>query len=449
MNTPFVTVEETPSVARKGRTQRVLEAMSQVATLSEALRILGASIMVGSMSLFLMQGWVEGNDVSRYFTLLAQTVLLAVGGFGLSYLLKENKGARLFFGLSLVSVTANFTILGALIYSVFQLDNGLGQYPAFATWQLGSLSQTLLVLAIALAILVPVTWLGFKILARRSASWLTPTYLLANTLLLIPVRESMWAMAVCFVAIAASSVALSRNANGDPTLTLLEGRFAKLVLFVPALIVFCRSSYLYDLDSFSFTIISTGIYLALRAVYLKMPRDGWVASILDCLSLPLVLIAAGSFVEAVDRYLPSTVEIPVFAIACLPMLIDLVERSHGTSRSWVMGLLGSFLICGSVMLNELFHAGFGITLLALCLSGLVVFYGFRAQHATAKWLGIVTFVGVLALDLADIVVVFEFGWLPLAITGTAIIVAASILDRHGAAIKIRWSEFTQSKLVKR
>ena len=102
-----------------GRIQRSLQ---NFASVSEALRFLGAAVLLASMSIFLLQGWNEGNDISRYLLLLSQTGLLAASGFALSYGLKETKGARIFFGLALISIPANFTILSALLYSVFQWD---------------------------------------------------------------------------------------------------------------------------------------------------------------------------------------------------------------------------------------------------------------------------------------------------------------------------------------
>ena len=70
------------------------------------------------MSSFMLQDWGSANDIQHYFMLLMQSALLAGAGFAMSYLLKENKGARIFFGLGLISVTANFTILGALVFSL-------------------------------------------------------------------------------------------------------------------------------------------------------------------------------------------------------------------------------------------------------------------------------------------------------------------------------------------
>ena len=48
---------------------RVLKSLRNFATLSEALRILGAGVLLASMSVFLLQGWSEGNDIRRYLLL--------------------------------------------------------------------------------------------------------------------------------------------------------------------------------------------------------------------------------------------------------------------------------------------------------------------------------------------------------------------------------------------
>ncbi len=45
--------------------RKVMNTLRQFATVSELLRIAGAAIMVGSLSLFMMQGWLEGNDIQR------------------------------------------------------------------------------------------------------------------------------------------------------------------------------------------------------------------------------------------------------------------------------------------------------------------------------------------------------------------------------------------------
>jgi len=72
------------------------------------LRVFGACAVIASLSLFLIEGWTDGNDLNRYFKLLAQTGLITGAGLFLSFVVKEVKGARVFFGVFLrVTVQAN------------------------------------------------------------------------------------------------------------------------------------------------------------------------------------------------------------------------------------------------------------------------------------------------------------------------------------------------------
>ena len=107
-----ITVDQVEEYVALNR-ESILDKIKRVASISEILRIIGACAVIASMSMFLLQGWSSGNDIARYFKLLTQTGLLAGAGLGLSFIIKEPKGARLFFGLALISIVSNFTILGA------------------------------------------------------------------------------------------------------------------------------------------------------------------------------------------------------------------------------------------------------------------------------------------------------------------------------------------------
>ena len=188
MNAPALDTE-----ARDAGRWKVLVLMQSAfsyATLSNLLRVLGAGVLVASVSIFLMKGWSTGNDIQRYLMLLAHTVLLGVTGLGIGYWIRESKGARLFLALSLVSAVVNFAVLGGLIYSQVQWDNGLSLYPGFARWQACFLISFFTTAGAALMLLVPVSWIAFLTLARRSALPLTLLFLASGSLLLIPIRQT-------------------------------------------------------------------------------------------------------------------------------------------------------------------------------------------------------------------------------------------------------------------
>lgn len=414
----------------------VLDTLKRMASVSELLRILGAAVMVGALSMFMMQGWLEGNDIQRYFKLLAETLLLTAGGFFLSAWLKEHKGARLFFGLGLASIAANFTILGALVYSVFQFDGLLGNYPKYAAWVSQSPGQVLVVTALALAVLIPVTRLAFSVLARPAAGWLTSTYLLGGALLLIPVRGSVWSclLAAGFVAFAISRIA--RHRQGERTPDTTESRFSLLMLFLPPIILCVRSLYFYDVEALALGCMSVAAFLLLRHLSLGS-RHLAVQRTLDTVSVPLALAAAGSLVSGLS-FVHYTMQFPLLALLLFVMLGELTVRRMNTTRSTVFGALGALLVSSILMCNELFADSFAVALTGLAGASLLIASGYWLKRAVISFFGVLTML-FIAIDCA-----LEFShwfhvnnWVLLSILGAGAIVLASLLDRHGASLKLK------------
>ena len=255
-----------PAAPRNGM-ERIMKSLQNFATVSEALRILGAAVLLASMSIFLLQGWNEGNDIHRYLLLLSQTGLLAASGFALSHGLKETKGARLFFGLALVSIPANFTILSALIYSVFQWDGGLITYPGYATWSIGDVAGIGITLGGAMLVLIPVTMFCFAIMARRSAITLSLHFLAINCLLLLPIRSSTAIGVVALLATTYALLVVSKLARVDGALKTPEGKFALMTLFIPGAIILFRSMYFYQVDSLLIAMLSVAVFLTAIVTY--------------------------------------------------------------------------------------------------------------------------------------------------------------------------------------
>ena len=59
-------VDDNPPPPSRFSVDNVMRSLRNIATLSEALRILGAGVILVSMSVFLLQGWNAGNDINRY-----------------------------------------------------------------------------------------------------------------------------------------------------------------------------------------------------------------------------------------------------------------------------------------------------------------------------------------------------------------------------------------------
>lgn len=252
------------TVLESKTTQGFLQRLESVMSLSKLLRIIGVCGVLASMSLFLMEGWSQGNDIQRYLKLLAQTGLLTAAGFGVTYLLKEYKSARLFFALSLISVTANFTILGALIYSMVQWDGALIDYPAALTWQTVSAASFWPVFAGSALLLSGVSYFSFSIFNRKSAWPLTVGFLLLNSVLLLPLRESFAVACLLGVSVLIAIRLSSRLIREPHFVATPEAKFSLLTLFIPASIVLVRAVSLYNVDEVLSITLSGIAYIALR-----------------------------------------------------------------------------------------------------------------------------------------------------------------------------------------
>jgi len=437
----YVVVDEGPDqvASRTGpRVENVLQSLRNFATLSEALRILGASVLLASMSVFLLQGWNEGNDVRRYLLLLTQTGLLTAAGFAMSHGLKEAKGARMFFGLALVSVPANFTILGALLYSVFQWDGALTTYPGYATWQIENVASTGITLAGAMLVLLPVTFFCFAVMARHSARALSVHFLVLNALLLLPIRSSLAAGTIALLGVLYALHVAGLMAGQDRAMKTGEGRFALTTLFIPLGIILFRSMYFYRIDALMVAMVSLAFFFAARQASQFPGRSERVALMLEVLSVPIALTAAISMTNAFSPMLIDALEAPFFAAVYTTMSFDLLRRTQSRKLAKLIGITVSVFVALSFIFSVAVSPSAGTAILSLVAGALLFFAGITLRNIVALSAGVLTMVAGVTFGFDEIVrLVVTSGWIELALFGATAIMLASVLERHGVAIKLR------------
>ena len=426
--------------ASRSGLEGILQSLQGFATVSEVLRFLGAGVLVASMSVFLLQGWNEGNDISRYLLLLSQTGLLAAAGFALAYGLKETKGARVFFGLALISVPANFTILSALLYSVLQWDGALGTYPEYATWQITDLASVGLTFGGALVVLIPATMFCFAIMARRSATWLTAHFLLLNALLLLPIRSSTAVGMLALLGTIYALYAIGKLIRKDGALRTPEGKFALATLFIPVGIILFRSMYFYQLDSLLIGMLSSAVFLVVRQLSRFPDRNQRVAVLLDLISLPIALIAASALTDAFTRNVPWEFQAPIFAVVFAAMALDVARRTDSRLLASTAGTAVSVLTAASFIFSVSL-AGSALGALLCLVAGLImVLVGHALKDRLAFAAGGLTVLAGAAFGFSDVIdLIMHSGWIELAVFGAVLIALGSLLDRHGASLKLRLS----------
>ncbi|MDJ0700484.1 MAG: hypothetical protein QNJ07_11565 [Woeseiaceae bacterium] len=423
----------------------VMESIRNFATLSEALRILGATVLLASMSLFLLQGWNDGNDISRYLLLLAQTGLLAAGGFALSHGLKETRGARIFFGLALVSVPANFTILGALLYSVFQWDGGLTTYPGYAEWRIEDVANIGITLGGAMLVLVPVTLFCFAIMARHSAKTLSLHFIALNALLLLPIRSSMAAGTIALIGTVYALYVIGRQVGRDRALNTGEGKFALTTLFIPIGIILFRSMYFYQVDSLMVAMLSLAVFMAMRQASLFPGRAPRMAQALEALSLLIALVVATSITNAFAPSIAYALLAPLFSVSYAMLAMDVLRRTDSRFLKGTAASTTSLFVSLSFILSVSLEPSGWTALLALLAGATLMLAGMAFRSRTATVAGSFTVLAGGVFGFEEIVkLVVASSWIDLAIFGACAIALGSVLDRHGVPLKLRLTKWMES-----
>ena len=420
---------------------RTLNAIREGASIAGFLRISGAALMVLSLSAFLMQGVEAASDLHRYLLLLGQTLLLTAAGFAVGFWLKEPRGARVFFSLALISIPANFAVLGAMIYSIAPLDELVTHYPAYASWHSASVKELLIAAAAALVILVPMSLFCFAVMARHSKWWLSTCYLSASATLLIPMRDTLSITligSVCMVAIV--TLLASRKAR-HPRKATGEERFATALLFIPPLLILARSAMLYGVDLYLALAMSIGIHYLFRQLVIARTDNHVLSTLIQLVATGTGLTLAVLATVVLDKefsifgghepYL-------LFAGLWLMINLDLLRYFSGTRLKSAIHIFWGVLCCIPVLVDlSIFNGHMDFTE-ALSFALLIVSAGVIARHRLLVTMGALALAAVLLDSGAHLfTLALEAGWLGMAVAGASTIVAGSVLERFWPVIRLR------------
>ena len=419
----------------------IIDLISKMTNFASLLRVCGALIMLVAMSSYLTQGWSEGNDISRYYMLLSQIFLLAASGLGLSYLLKENKGARVFFGLVLISITVNMTTLGALIFSTTQWGSELAHYPGFAKWVAPEFGAIVAALVGTLAISAPVAWVSQKVLARRSAHILSALFLFTNLLLLLPVRESVFVGVLALFAVLLPLWILAKRIAEDHTLRTPEGLFAMASIFVPAGIIICRSIWLYPVDEILQIILAGTAYISIRFCAQQTEEASFARGVTHLLAH---IAAVGIAIPAAwlaARFLTGELAVNVFGIVLAALLMEISTRCQKPIVPVCMAgvVLGVSHLLPVIFVDDMPNA-------ILCIFAGLAIIAVSRQHGLRYMmtLGALMVLAGAARQIMEVVEMIDFSnWITLSVMGGTIIITASLIERHGAVIKMKWDRMAQ------
>lgn len=432
-NTPRVLEhDETP----QKQPSALLELFRKYASLSDLLRYGGALSVAVAMALFLVEGVQAFNDLQRFLTMLGFTAALGVAGFLSSLLLKEQRGSRVFVGLALLSVPVNFTVFGALLYSMFPLDGMAAAYPGFAQWQAASVSDMAIAIGAGVAVLLPVVWLGYTVLARSDKQWLSAALVISSVALVIPVRQELIVAVIALLAASASWWFLRRYGKGSLALKTLEGKFASTLLFIAPLILVGRSMFLYQASGALLLMLSAGAYFAARQLLASRSAANWFTALTSLFALNMTFAVGGSVIAISEQLIDDEFATLFATIVFLLINYDLVKVSVNKRLANTMGLASVVLSCCLIVALAVFGGKTMLTmacvaaLISIVIAGYTLAYPGASVIATASLaaIAIIHFDAIWDMALGT-------GWWGVAALGVVAIVAGSLVDRMGTVVK--------------
>jgi hypothetical protein len=407
--------------------------------LPSLLRILGTTALLVAMYSFLVKGWNSGGDVYRYLLMLVHTGAMTAIGLTSGHWLKEGKGARLLLTLALVSVSANFAILGAFIFSQTPAAAAVN-YPGYVAWSVGSLSAALMVTGGALIVLLPVVLLGFRVLTRSMSSRLAVLYLISNAALLVPLRDPYL---VGYMVGGLSLFVLvfsGKTAQQNVSAKTHEGMMALVLQYLPIAVLLCRNLWLYAPDLFLLTILALTLFFALRQVSIRLGGFHAIRSLVELVSvLPALGFGAGlGATIAENGFVASELILPVATLATACLIYEISARAQ--QGGILYRTLSVAVLCTGLLANLLFLGGVLAAMMSAVIGITVAVHGYVQQQRIVFGGGMVTMCVGLGYQLYYATQLFHLGsWASLAVLGMAAIVVGSTIECHGCRIKLMLS----------
>lgn len=408
------------------------------ASVSDALRLFGALGVAMAMGLFLLEGVEVANDLYRFLTMLGLTTALTAAGLIMSSVLKEQRGSRIFISLGLLSIPVNFTVFGALLYSIIPADSISINYPAFAHWQVGNASELPLALIAGVLVLLPVAWLGFTVLARSERVWLSSALILGSAFLMIPVRLELWSAIIAIVSAASLAWIVKSNHNNSLALKTAEGRYAVALLFLSPIIIAVRSLILYEVSGILMLTLCGGAFLCARHLLSQNKEVNFLTAILTLAASGVAIFFSITLADLLNSYLSNRWDMVIASIVLFLLTHEIVKVSKNCKLANVAGI-SLVVIATCTLILSVIGTAQPFVIMASSITLLVVaVYGFLFQKAPVTGIALFGITAIVMLNAAALwEAAVQTGWWGIGAAGVIAIISGSMLDRAGTYVEVK------------
>jgi len=395
--------------------------------LPHIMRILGASAIVISAVLFMLQGLHSVTFIGRHFAFLGISGGLGALGLLLGLKFNEHKGARVLLGLSTASLPVLFSQLGGMIHA------HLGVAPPSLPHAFQAIAESVpLVIITNIAtflIAAPLVVLGFHTLARSRPWLLSLVSLGLNGCILFPSREShIVGLILCLMTAAFLAVEKFVIAH-EVKMRTSEGLYTRLMLLSPMAVIFIRTLF------FEPALFFTGASLAclgslLFAVSLPSHENTKGNRLLRILGTVTLVISTPFIVTSVidslhisdsAQYLLFTVPAGL-VLAALSAFVNKKSAAHFRGAAAIY-LLAIFILGHIVLFSSI------LSLVTIIISAGFICTGAMLKERISFITGMLGLaMGIISILWNEVSIQSSMVWVFCAVCGTAVIAGASFID---------------------
>ena len=400
--------------------------------ISNILRVAGGGFTVAAILIFLFQRWEEASDLYRYAMIFGETLTLAVLGFATSHWLKDQKSARVFLGLSLVSTSAVFTILAAMIHSQVQWLPVAAELPDFAVWALDSMDSIMPLLAGSFIVLGAQSLFTLSVLARPVARNLSLLLMINIGLLLLPIRDMGVTTLMVLPALLFGFRYLNMLRRSTPAMRTGEGTMAGLLVLLPLFIMIGRGASLYAQGPVAIGSLALLAYLLLRQIAQSITQTMRFRKALEFASLLPAVVASLQVVALVEAnfLLLYSWRIAIFGAAMIAFLMDLSQRAIAGRERYLQAALFTGLLAS--VIEEVLYPGVPSALFGLVVSAAVLLFSVATGVRNLLKPTLLVLLGSMILLVSKIIFTLNAGtWISMSILGMATIILAAAVERYG------------------
>lgn len=390
------------------------------ARLTKALRWAGTSAVVLAAVVFMLQGLNSMSSFERFLSFAGMTAALAAFGVYAGSKMKEAKSARTLLGLAGAATPVLFSQLGAMVYA-FEQGTASGSLPSALIVNAPNLAALGGALVGTVLVMTPVLYLGFGAFFRARAKELALVMMAASALLLIPTRAAD--LTAILIAVQAAGLTYFIISARKKPAGEMESLVAGLLPLIPAAIMLGRQAFYGGSHLFTASIFLLGACLFHEILPYLLPADAKIRTA-RTIGLGSAGFAWAFFVFGLlDRIvLPHDLDLMLAFYPVAIGMLFLPNAPRGFAR--VMSLV--------IPVASIFSAwSFGAALVFIGIGLLTAILGFSKRNQPVFESGLVTAaLGTVYYICMSVHLIYAMPWLSLAISGTAVIMAAAWLEKN-------------------